>query len=103
MKAHDILHKAAGHLEDRATTYDNPEGERSMGKTIEMFNQLAETKLTVEQGYLFMVLLKLVRSQQGNFKADNYEDGAAYFALACEEAINERNAAVPKGSPDIFA
>lgn len=30
MNAHEILNRAAGHLADRAKTYDKPEGERSM-------------------------------------------------------------------------
>ncbi len=84
MKAEEILTKAAGHLADRAKTYDKPEGERSMEKTVAMFNTLTGTQLTTEQGWLFMVILKMVRSQQGDYKADNYEDGAAYFALAGE-------------------
>lgn len=89
--ASTILEKAAGHLSDRAVTYDNPEGERSMGKVVEMFNTLTDNKLTIEQGYHFMALLKAVRSQQGEFKMDNYEDGAAYFALAGEQAQNDRS------------
>jgi hypothetical protein len=91
VKATDILTKAAGHLADRAKTYDKPEGERSMEKTVQMFNTLSGTQLTTEQGWLFMVLLKMVRSQQGAFKSDNYEDGAAYFALAGEAAEQVRN------------
>ena len=35
---------------------------------------------------MFMIFLKAVRTQQGNFKADNYEDGAAYFGLMGEAA-----------------
>ena len=84
MNAEEILIKAAGHLADRAKTYDKPEGERSMEKTVQMFNTLSGTQLTTEQGWLFMVILKMVRSQLGDFKSDNYEDGAAYFALAGE-------------------
>lgn len=84
MKAEDILAKAAGHLADRAKTYDKPEGERSMRKTVDMFNVLTGGELTEEEGWMFMVLLKMVRSQQGEHRADNYEDGAAYFALAGE-------------------
>lgn len=38
-----------------------------------------------------MALLKMVRSQQGNYKADNYEDLAAYSALMGEAACEERN------------
>jgi len=88
MKAYEVLQKAAQHLEDRAVTYDNPEGERSMQKTVEAFNTITGHNLSVESGWLFMVLLKAVRSQQGATKADNYEDGAAYFALMCEEALS---------------
>jgi hypothetical protein len=84
MKAEEILAKAAGHLADRAKTYDKPEGERSMRKTVDMFNVLTGGELTEEEGWMFMVLLKMVRSQQGEHKDDNYEDGAAYFALAGE-------------------
>lgn len=84
--AAQILTNAAGHLKDRAVTYDNKQGERSIGKTVEMFNALTGHKLTEEQGWKFMALLKLVRSEQGAYKADNYEDLSAYAALAGEAA-----------------
>jgi hypothetical protein len=77
-------------MEERAATYDQPQGERSMGKTVAMFNTLTEGKLTEEQGWLFMACLKMVRAQQGGYRADSYEDGAAYFALAGESAAQER-------------
>ena len=87
----DVLRAAAQHMEDRASTYDSPGGERSMGKAINMLNTLTgEPTLTVEQGWLFMAILKMVRSQQGGFKMDNYEDLAAYAALAAEEAYGMR-------------
>jgi hypothetical protein len=91
MKATDLLNKAAGHIGDRAVTYDKPEGERSMEKAVRMFNALTDGAITTEQGWLFMAILKMVRSQQGAFKVDNYEDGAAYFALAGEAAEQVRN------------
>lgn len=90
MKAHDVLDMSAKHMRDRASTYDNNHGERSMEKTVAMFNLLGECNMTAEEGWLFMALLKMVRSQQGEFKSDNYEDGAAYFALACEQAAVDR-------------
>lgn len=86
MNAHDILEAAAGHMKDRAATYDKPEGERSMGATVVAFNAITGAELTEEQGWLFMGLLKMVRTQQGAYRADNYEDGAAYFALQGEAA-----------------
>lgn len=90
MNAHEILTAAAGHLKDRAATYDKPKGERSMSATVDAFRAVTGVTMTVEQGWLFMALLKAVRSQQGAFRRDNYEDGAAYFALAAEVAEIER-------------
>ncbi|MGL4517049.1 MAG: DUF6378 domain-containing protein [Shewanella sp.] len=91
MSAPSILRAALGHLEDRAATYDKPEGERSMGSTVLAFSAITGVLMTEEQGWLFMTLLKAVRSQQGSHKGDNYEDGAAYFALAGEAALRDRN------------
>ena len=90
MNAHDILQAAAGHMRDRAATYDKPEGERSMGATVDAFRAITGHSLTEEQGWLFMGLLKMVRSQQGGFRADNYEDLAAYAGLQGEAAWAER-------------
>jgi len=88
--ATDILKAAAGHMQDRAATYDKPEGERSMGATVEAFKAVTGHHLTEEQGWLFMALLKAVRSQQRALRMDSYEDGAAYFALAGEAASRDR-------------
>lgn len=83
-EAASFLEKAAGHMRDRARTYDAANGERSMSKTVYAFNIITGHSLTEEQGWLFMGLLKMVRSQQGAFRADNYEDEAAYAALRGE-------------------
>ena len=90
MTAGDFLGAALGHLEDRAATYDSPQGERSMGRTVEAFNAITGHKLSEEQGWLFMSCLKLVRSQQGKYKSDNFEDLIAYGALQGECAAKER-------------
>jgi hypothetical protein len=84
--AHEFLEKALGHMKDRATTYDSAKGERSMGKTVAMFNAMYEQGITEEQGWAFMCLLKLVRTSQGDFRADNYEDLSAYAGLMGETA-----------------
>lgn len=94
--AADFLEKAAGHMRDRARTYDAAGGGRSMSKCVRAFNIIAGSDLTVEQGWLFMGLLKMVRSQQGAFRADNYEDEAAYAALRGECAAALRQTTVPK-------
>jgi hypothetical protein len=75
-------------MQDRAATYDKPDGERSMGRTVEAFNAITSHTLTEEQGWLFMGLLKMVRSQSGDFKSDNFEDEAAYAALRGECAAS---------------
>ena len=88
--ANHFLEAAKGHLGNRAVTYDNPTGERSMERTVKTFAALTDIQLTEEQGYLFMEVLKQVRSLQGKFKADNYEDLAGYAALRGEAAARNR-------------
>lgn len=90
IKAHEVLQAGIRHMQDRASTYDNPQGERSMEVTVKAFNAITGHNLSVEQGWLFMGVLKMVRSQQGAFKLDNYEDLAAYAGLQAEAAAFER-------------
>ena len=96
--AHEILQAAQKHMKDRASTYDKPEGERSMKGTVDAFKAITGVTLTEEQGWLFMAVLKAVRSQQGGYSSDSYEDGAAYFALAGEAAYVDRTSS--KGRRD---
>ena len=88
--ANHFLEAAKGHLGARATTYDKPTGERSMERTVKVFAALTDIQLTEEQGWIFMEALKQVRSLQGKFKADNYEDLAGYAALRGEAAARSR-------------
>lgn len=80
----DVVNQAANEMQDRGVTYDAPEGERSMAKTVAMFNTLKGTNISETDGWEFMQILKMVRANQGAFKLDNYVDGAAYAALAAE-------------------
>lgn len=82
--AASILKAGLGHMEDRAKTYDADGGERSMAKTVEAFNALTRRDLTETEGWLMMVCLKLARANQGGFRMDSFEDGAAYMALMGE-------------------
>lgn len=111
--AKDVLAAAQQHMIDRESMYDTPGGERSIPATVAAFKAITGDGQidSDERGWLFMVLLKLVRCQQGNFKLDNYEDGAAYCALMAESAAVERkelardffkNKPVPDGFPDTF-
>jgi len=86
MAAGEILDQAGKEMGDRAIHYDQPEGERSMAKTVLMFNILTGNEITETEGWHFMSLLKKVRSTQGAYRADNYIDEAAYAALAGESA-----------------
>tara|TARA_R100000935_G_scaffold54339_1_gene83059 strand:- start:1057 stop:1350 length:294 start_codon:yes stop_codon:yes gene_type:complete len=91
--AKDVLAAAQQHMIDRESMYDTPGGERSIPATVAAFKAITGDGQidSDERGWLFMVLLKLVRCQQGNFKLDNYEDAAAYCALMAESAAVERN------------
>lgn len=86
MNASEVLSQAQSEMQDRAVTYDKPHGQRSMANTVAMFNAMTGYELNEEQGWKFMCCLKLVRSEQGAFRADNFVDGAAYFGLAGEIA-----------------
>ena len=90
--AEEILCRARQHMRDRAKTYDQPQGERSMGATVRAFFEVTGDGAmdSEERGWLFMELLKCVRSQQGEYRADNYEDATAYAALRGESAAKER-------------
>lgn len=89
MKANEVLKQAASEMEDRAKTYDKPEGERSMAATVTAFQAITGVSMTEQQGWQFMEVLKLVRSNQGDYRADSFIDGAAYAALAGEAASRE--------------
>ena len=90
MKADTILEKAAQHMRDRAATYDKPEGERSMGKTVAAFNAITGRDLTTAEGWLMLAVLKQVRAFQNPAvpHVDSLEDGPAYLALMAEEMLS---------------
>lgn len=82
MTAPDLLDAAAGHMKARAATYDKPEGERSMGATVEAFNAITGRDLRESEGWLLMTLLKLVRSETRDAPhRDSVEDLIAYSGL----------------------
>lgn len=87
--APEFLRAGMQHMEDRAVQYDAEGGERSMAKTVAMFNTLTDNNITETQGWKFMALLKVVRSEQGPFKADTYQDGSAFMGLAGESHSKE--------------
>lgn len=85
MSAVEILTKAAGHMQDRASTYDKPEGERSMAQTVSIFNLYHDLGLTEAQGWHLLQILKDVRLfTRDGYHADSAEDCVAYAALKAE-------------------
>lgn len=87
INASDILQQAKDCLVNRASERDK-EQERSMKSCVEAFNALTGKSLTEGDGWIFMTVLKLARSQGGSFKLDDYVDMAAYAALAGESGAN---------------
>lgn len=86
MKAPDFLRNAAAIMDERGKQYDQPSGERSMGKTVAAFENITGKRITEAEGWLFMEILKNVRQWQNpeKYHADSAEDGVAYSALKAE-------------------
>lgn len=90
VNATNLLAKAASHMAERAKTYDKPEGERSMGKTIQAFNAITGRDLSEPEGWMLLALLKLSRLfAQPGYHADSAEDSIAYAALMSEAKARE--------------
>ena len=80
----ETLRRAADLIEQRGKQRDRDTGERSMARTVAAFNAIYGANLTETQGWHFMELLKMARSSQGNYVADDFDDKVAYAALAAE-------------------
>lgn len=85
VQAAELLGRAARHMHDRASTYDAPGGERSMGKAVTAFNAITGHTLTESEGWLLLQVLKDVRLfTRSAYHADSAEDCIAYAALKAE-------------------
>ena len=69
-KAQDILQAGIDGINDRARFRD-ADGKKSMDMTVAIFNFLTDRDLTVRDGWEFMKIVKMVRSQQGDFHLDD--------------------------------
>ena len=78
---------------ERGKQYDSTgqNRERSMGRIVAAFNCLYGTSLTEQQGWYFMLLVKLAR-QEVKPHADSMEDAIAYAALAGEAGFTQLGA-----------
>lgn len=86
--APQLLNKAASIMQSRASTYDKPEGERSMAATVVAFNAVTGEALTEAHGWLLMAILKMVRDN-ANIPphTDSCEDFVAYASLYGEARL----------------
>lgn len=83
-----ILNKASKIMEERGKQYDQPNGERSMGKAVSAFNIITGNSLQESEGWLLMQILKDVRDRQKKeAHVDSLEDCVAYSALKAESRL----------------
>lgn len=86
----DYLRQAADTLDERGKQYDAGGSERSMEKTVAIFNMLTGNSLTTAEGWQFMKVLKDVRlwSNTDVAHVDSIIDNLGYTALLAEETIS---------------
>lgn len=86
-----LLNKAADLMAERGKQYDQPQGERSMGRAVAALNiVLGRQALTESEGWLLMQILKDVRDRQRAAPhPDSLEDCVAYAALKAEARLQE--------------
>lgn len=82
LELHDVL-------ETRAKERDRVNGERSIEACVDAFNAIYSANLTYEQGWSFMLLLKLARSAGGKYREDDFIDAIGYAALLAEQAYKD--------------
>lgn len=93
-----ILTAAADNLQEKAALRDLPDGERSMARTVAAFNAVTGHNLTEVEGWHFMELLKMCRSNAGSYHADDHQDRVSYAALAGECASRSQSQKAGQGS-----
>lgn len=93
--AKDILTSCQKVLEVRGQQYDpnrTADGERNMTRITELYNRFCPGQgITTEDGWFFMVCLKLVRYQGSSdidVKLDCVQDAINYIALMGEEMLS---------------
>lgn len=78
-------------MRERAQTFDSPDGERSIGRTVAAFNAVTGRHLEEWEGWLFMALLKFVRgATRSGGHQDSEEDAISYAALLAETRASAR-------------
>jgi hypothetical protein len=81
--AQDILQDAINAISQRAPFRDSG-GKKTFELAAELFCKVTGHDLDEHDACMFLACVKLARSQQGVFHADDYTDAASYIALAGE-------------------
>lgn len=82
-QAADFLEEAVTTMKKRAMQRD-AEQERSMARTVAIFNAWTGGSMSEADGWRFMICLKQAREIQGAYLRDDYVDLAAYTGLLGE-------------------
>ena len=98
-KIQHILNEVAGVVIGRGTQRDLPNGERTIPRCVTAFNAITDHKLSNEDGWLFMEILKLCRSTQGKFTWDDHIDNIGYATLRAEEALTTNDIFLRENEP----
>lgn len=93
-----LVTAGANMINKRASDRD-VEQERSMADIVKTFNAYSGHNLTEIDGWAFMVILKLIRSKRGNFKADDFIDMASYAGLMGEARFEADESPNTTGMP----
>lgn len=79
-----ILQSALDALSQRAAIRDQPSGERSAERAAKILSAWTGRDWNEIDVWQCLVAVKLSRSEQGKFHADDFLDAAGYLALAGE-------------------
>lgn len=82
VQAAAIPMKAAEVLQSRAVERDTEEGEMTLRKAAAMTNVLMDLDLTPSQLAKIVIIVKLVRSESGEYKEDDYVDIGGYAGIS---------------------
>lgn len=82
--AYGFLEEASATMKARAQLRDAQGGERSMARTVAIFNAWTGNNISEDDGWRFMIALKQAREVQGKYNRDDYVDLAAYCGLLGE-------------------
>lgn len=89
--AHGFLEEASSAMKQRAALRDADDGERTAAQIAKVFNAITGHDITEADAWMFLVVLKIVRSRNGKFNRDDYVDLAAYAGLLGEcESVSRK-------------